>query len=184
VAGFFIFDLLGRLSWRPRRRQYLQLQIVGLPRSIVCAILDITNCGRARVLACFDHRWPILNSHRERVGFKNIYRNVNHRLWLIKHRQPKKGAIMLKIVVVTGALAIGLVSSAYAQNTGPAAQTDRPGMTNSNSDAMKKSGTTGMSSGSGSGMNNKGGANGSPAMAPKTTTGPAGSASKSESPPK
>ena len=90
---------------------------------------------------------------------------------------------MLKIVAVTGALAIGLVSGAYAQNTGPAAQTDKPGMTNSNSDAMKKSGTTGMSSG-GPGMTDKGGANGSPAMAPKTTTGPAGSASKSESPPK
>jgi hypothetical protein len=91
---------------------------------------------------------------------------------------------MLKIVAVTGALAIGLVSGAYAQNTGPAAQTDKPGMTNSNSDAMKKSGTTGMSSGGGSGMTDKGGTNGSPAMAPKTTTGLAGSALKSESPPK
>jgi hypothetical protein len=121
--------------------------------------------------------------HRERTGFKNIYRNVNHCLWLIK-ASPTKGAIMLKVVAVTGALAIGLVSGAYAQNTGPAAQTDKPGMTNSNSDAMKKSGTTGMSSGGGSGMTDKGGANGSAAMAPKTTTGPAGAASKSESPPK
>jgi hypothetical protein len=95
---------------------------------------------------------------------------------------------MLKIAALTGALAIGLVSGAYAQNTGPAAQTDKAGMTNSNSDAMKKSGTTGMSNsksaGSGSGMTDKGGANGSPAMAPKTTTGPAGSASKTESPAK
>jgi hypothetical protein len=91
---------------------------------------------------------------------------------------------MLKIVAVTGALAIGLVSGAYAQNTDPAAQTDKAGMTNTNSEAVKKSSTTGMSSGGESGMTNKGGANGSPAMAPKTTTGPAGSASKSESPPK
>jgi hypothetical protein len=91
---------------------------------------------------------------------------------------------MLKIVALTGALAIGLVSGAYAQTTGPAAQTDKAGMTNSNSDAKKKDGTTGMSSGGQSGMTDKGGANGSPAMAPKTTTGPAGPASKSESPPK
>jgi uncharacterized low-complexity protein len=87
---------------------------------------------------------------------------------------------MLQIVAVTGALAMGLVSGAYAQTTGPAAQTDKPAMTNTNSDAMKKSGTTGI----GSGMTDKGGANGSPDMAPKTTTGPAGSASKFESPPK
>jgi hypothetical protein len=89
---------------------------------------------------------------------------------------------MLKIVAVTGALAVGLVSGAHAQNTGPAAQTDKPGMTNSNSKATQKSGTTGMSSGGGS--TDKGGTNGSPARAPKTTTGPAGSPSKSESPPK
>jgi len=93
---------------------------------------------------------------------------------------------MLKIAALTGALAIGLVSGAYAQTTGPAAQDNmnKPGMTNTNSDAMKKDGTTGMSSGGQSGMTDKGGANGTPAMAPKTTTGPAGSASKSESPPK
>jgi hypothetical protein len=99
--------------------------------------------------------------------------------------QPR-GNMMLKIAAVTGALAIGIVSGAYAQTTGPAGQQDmnKPGMTNSNSDAMKKSGTTGMSSGGGFGMTDKGGANGTPAMAPKTTTGPAGSASKSESPPK
>jgi hypothetical protein len=95
-----------------------------------------------------------------------------------------KGAIMLKIVAVTSALAIGLVTGAYAQNTGPAAQTDKAGMTNTNSDAVKKSGTTGMSSGSESGITDRGGANGSPDMAPKTTTGPAGSALKSASPPK
>ena len=93
---------------------------------------------------------------------------------------------MLKIAALTGALAIGLVSGAYAQTTGPAAQDNmnKPGMTNTNSDAMKKNGTTGMSSGGQSGMTGRGGANGSPAMAPKTTTGPGGSASKSESPPK
>jgi hypothetical protein len=103
---------------------------------------------------------------------------------LVALASPTKGSIMLKIVAVTGALAIGSVSGAYAQNTGPAAQTDKPGMTNSNSKAMQKSGTTGMSSGGGSGMTGKGGTNGSPAMVPKTTTGPAGSPSKSESPPK
>ena len=94
---------------------------------------------------------------------------------------------MLKIAALTGALAIGLVGGAYAQTTGPAAQTDKmdkPAMTNTNSDAMKKSGTTGMSSGGGSGMTDKGGANGSPASTPKTTMGPAGPASNSESPPK
>ena len=94
---------------------------------------------------------------------------------------------MLKIVALTGALTIGLVGGAYAQNTGPAAQTDnmnKPAMTNTNSDAMKKTGTTGTSSGGGSGMTDKGGANGDPNSMPKTTTGPAGSASKTESPPK
>jgi hypothetical protein len=118
-------------------------------------------------------------------GFTNSWRNVIRRRRLISHLQPRKIA-MLKIAAVTGALAVGLVSGAYAQATGPAAQTDmnKPGMTNSKTDGMKKSGTTGMSSGGESGMTNKGGANGDPAMAPKTTTGPAGSASKSESPPK
>jgi hypothetical protein len=99
--------------------------------------------------------------------------------------QPR-GNMMLKIAALTGALAIGLVSGAYAQTTGPAAQDNmnKPGMTNSKPDGMSRSGTTGMSSGGQSGMTDKGGVNGTPAMAPKTTTGPAGSASKSESPPK
>ena len=54
---------------------------------------------------------------------------------------------MLKIAALTSALAIGLVSGAYAQTTGPAGQQqDKAGMTNSNSDAMKKdTTTTGMS---------------------------------------
>jgi len=93
---------------------------------------------------------------------------------------------MLKIAALSGVLAIALAGGAYAQGTGPAAQQEmnKPGMTNSNSDAAKKSGTTGMSSGGTSGMTDKGGANGTAAMAPKTTTGPAGSASKSESPAK
>jgi hypothetical protein len=121
----------------------------------------------------------------QRPGFTNAWRNVIRRRRLISHHQPRKAA-MLRIAAVTGALAVGLVSGAYAQATGPAAQTDtnKPGMTNSKTDSMKKSGTTGMSSGGESGMTNKGGANGDPATAPKTTTGPAGSASKSESPPK
>ena len=59
---------------------------------------------------------------------------------------------MLKITVLTGALAIGLVGGAYAQAPGPAAQTDnmnKPAMTNTNSNAMKHE-TTGTSSGGGS----------------------------------
>jgi hypothetical protein len=78
---------------------------------------------------------------------------------------------------------------AYAQTTGPAAQDNmnKPAMTNTNSDAMKKSGTTGAASGmssGGYGMTDKGVANGSPSTMPKTTTGPTGAASKDESPPK
>jgi hypothetical protein len=95
---------------------------------------------------------------------------------------------MLKIAALSGALAIGLISGAYAQNTGPAAQTDnmnKPGVTNSNSDAMQKSTTTGAaSSGGGSAVTSTGGANGTPASMPKTTTGPTGAASKDESPAK
>jgi hypothetical protein len=92
---------------------------------------------------------------------------------------------MLKIAALTGALAVGLVNGAYAQ-TGPSAQTDmnKPSMTNTNSDAVKKSGTTGMSSDSESGMTDKGGANGTASTMPKTTTGPTGTASKTESPAK
>jgi hypothetical protein len=95
---------------------------------------------------------------------------------------------MLKIAALGGALAIGLISGAYAQNTGPAAQTDnmnKPGMTNSNSDAVRKSTTTGAaSSGGGSAVTTTGGANGTPTSMPKTTTGPTGAASKDESPAK
>jgi hypothetical protein len=97
---------------------------------------------------------------------------------------------MLRIAALTGALAIGLVSGAYAQTTGPAAQTDmnKPSMTNTNSDAVKKPGTTGaasgVSSGGGSSMTDKGGANGTASTMPKTTTGPTGAASKDESPAK
>lgn len=92
---------------------------------------------------------------------------------------------MLKIAALASALTIGLATGAFAQTTGPAGQQDmnKPGMTKSNSGAMKKSGTTGTSSGGSSGMTDKGGANGDPAMAPKTTTGPAGSASKAQTPP-
>jgi hypothetical protein len=92
---------------------------------------------------------------------------------------------MLKIAALTSALAIGLVSGAYAQTTGPAGQQDKAGMTNSNSDAMKKeSTTTGMSNTKNketgwSGISEKGTAYDGPA--PKTTTGPAGSGSKTES---
>jgi hypothetical protein len=105
--------------------------------------------------------------------------------WFCNH-QPKE-TIMLKIAALTGALAVGLVNGAYAQ-TGPSAQTDmnKPSMTNSNSDAKKDS-TTGMSNPANketgwSGIGEKGTAYDGPA--PKTTTGPASSGSKSESPAK
>jgi hypothetical protein len=105
--------------------------------------------------------------------------------WVVLYQQPK-GIIMLKIAALTGALAIGLVGGAYAQNTGPAPQTDmnKPSMTNSNSNAVQKSGTTGAASGGGSGMTDRGGANGTPNTVPKTTTGPTGPASKTDSPAK
>jgi hypothetical protein len=121
--------------------------------------------------------------HRKRLGFKAFSRNVACSAWLVLHHQPKE-TTMLKIAALTAALAIGSVSGAYAQ-TGPPAQTDmnKPSMTNTNSDAVKKS-TTGMSSGGGSGMTEKGGANGTPSTTPKTTTGPTGPASTTESPAK
>jgi hypothetical protein len=121
--------------------------------------------------------------HRKRLGFKAFSRNVACSTWLVLQHQPKE-TIMLKIAALTSALAIGSVSGAYAQ-IGPPAQTDmnKPSMTNTNSDAVKKS-TTGMSSGGGSGMTEKGGANGTPNSMPKTTTGPTGPASNTESPAK
>ena len=93
---------------------------------------------------------------------------------------------MLKIAALSGALAFGLVSGAYSQSTGPTSQTDmdKPSMTNTNSHAVKKVSATGMSSGGGSGMTDKGRANGTPSTTPKTTTRPIGPASNTESPTK
>jgi hypothetical protein len=93
---------------------------------------------------------------------------------------------MLKIAALSGALAIGLVSGAHSQSNGPTPQTDmnKPSMTNTNSHAMKKPSTIGMSSGNGSGMTDKDGANGTHSTMPKTTTGPTGPASNTESPAK
>ena len=93
---------------------------------------------------------------------------------------------MLKIAALTSALVIGLVSSAYAQTASPAREQDKAGMTNTNSDAAKESGTTGMSNTQSketgwSGISEKGPYDG---PAPKTTTGPPGSGSKTESPSK
>jgi hypothetical protein len=73
--------------------------------------------------------------------------------------------------------------------TGPTSNsaTSAPGMTNdgmNNGSGMQTGATTGMSSGGGSGMTNPGGANGTPSAMPRTTTGPAGAASKDESPAK
>jgi hypothetical protein len=117
--------------------------------------------------------------------FRSNYRNIARISWLVCI--GNKGASMLKIAALTSALAIGLVSGAYAQTTGPAGQQDKAGMTNSNSDAMKKdSTTTGMSNTKNketgwSGISEKGPYDG---PAAKTTTGPAGSGSKTESPEK
>jgi hypothetical protein len=65
-------------------------------------------------------------------------------VWL-KCITNQKEKAMLRIAGVAAVLATGLVSGAYAQTAGPTGQQDKAGMTNSNSDAMKKSGTTGMS---------------------------------------
>ena len=97
---------------------------------------------------------------------------------------------MLKISAIAGALTIGLVSGAYAQIAGPAAQTDKPGMTNSNSDAAKKSGTTSMSNTQNketgwSGLGDKGPYDGpNPKATAGPTTGPTGSDSKPDPSPK
>jgi hypothetical protein len=98
---------------------------------------------------------------------------------------------MIRMAALTAALAAGLISGAYAQTTGPAAQTDdlnKPAMTNSNSNAVQKSTTTGTASGTSSGggsvTTTTGGSNGAPNSMPKSTTGPTGAASKDESPPK
>lgn len=68
----------------------------------------------------------------------------------------------------------------------PTSQTDmdKPSMTNTNSHAVKKVSATGMSSGGGSGMTDKGRANGTPSTTPKTTARPIGPASNTESPTK
>jgi hypothetical protein len=124
--------------------------------------------------------------HRKVFGFKNKSGNVVPDYRLAPHITNKRGTTMLKIAALSGALAVGLISGAYAQNTGPAAQTDnmnKPGMTNSNSDAVRKSPTTGAaSSGGGSTVTTTGNANGSPSSMPTTTTGPTGAPSKDEAP--
>jgi hypothetical protein len=106
-------------------------------------------------------------------------------VWL-KFITNQKERAMLRIAGLAAVLTIGSVSGAYAQTAGPTGQQDKAGMTNSNSDAKKKSGTTGMSNTRSketgwSGISEKGPYNG---PAPKTTTGPPGSGSKTESPSK
>lgn len=73
--------------------------------------------------------------------------------------------------------------------TGPTSNsaTSAPGTNNDGTNSgsgMQGGATTGMSSGGGSGMTSPGGANGTPGSMPRTTTGPAGAASKDESPAK
>ena len=97
---------------------------------------------------------------------------------------------MMKTAALAAVLVIGLAAASQAQTPSPAGhnstdqKTDNMGANSGSSAATRPTGTTGMSSGGGSGMTTTGGANGTPAMAPKTTTGPAGSASKTESPAK
>jgi hypothetical protein len=93
-------------------------------------------------------------------------------------------------LLLSGSLASAQPSQGQAgANTGPngnSANSDRAPMNNGamNNGAMQGGATSGMSSGGGSGMTTSGGANGNPGGMPKTTTGPAGAASKDESPAK
>jgi hypothetical protein len=124
------------------------------------------------------------NPRSQLFPLRRDYRNVTHISWLV--RFSNKGTNMLKIAALTSALAIGLVSGAYAQTAGPAGPQDKAPMTNTNSDAAKKSGTVGMSNTQSketgwSGIGEKGPYDG---PAPKATTGPAGAGSKTESPEK
>lgn len=97
---------------------------------------------------------------------------------------------MIKTAALAAALAIGLATAGYAQTPSPAGQnsteqkSDNMGPNSGSGASTRPTGTTGMNSGGGSGMTTTGGANGAPAMTPKTTTGPSGSASKTESPAK
>lgn len=96
---------------------------------------------------------------------------------------------MIKIIALAGALALS-TSCAFAQTSqggssaGSSAITASPSGTMSR-DGVHSSGTTGAaSSGGGSGMTSTGGENGNPNGRQKTTTGPAGDASKAETTPK
>jgi len=121
--------------------------------------------------------------HSQLFPFRSNYRNVTSHQLVGSHRQQRNEHVKDRS---TSALAIGLVSGAYAQTAGPAGQQDKAGLTNTNSDAVKKSGTTGMSNTQSketgwSGIGEKGPYDG---PAAKTTTGPTGSGSKTESPEK
>jgi hypothetical protein len=93
-------------------------------------------------------------------------------------------------LLLSGSLATAQPSQGQAgANTGPtsnSANSEKAPMTNGamNNGAMQGGTTGGTSSGGGSGMTTNGGANGNPGGMPKTTTGPAGAASKDESPAK
>jgi hypothetical protein len=96
---------------------------------------------------------------------------------------------VIKTTAFVAALVIGFATAGYAQTSSPAGENSTAqksgNMGSSNgSSATRPSGTTGMSSGGGSARTSTGGANGNPSMAPKTTTGPQGPASESESPAK
>jgi hypothetical protein len=106
---------------------------------------------------------------------------------LVDAAHQPKGKSMLKIAALICALAIGLVCGAYAQTTGPAGQQDKAGLTNSNSDAVKKDSRTRMSNTKNketgwSGISEMGNAHDGPAS--KMTTGPVDSGSKKVSPEK
>jgi hypothetical protein len=121
-------------------------------------------------------------------GFQNNSGN-GYRVAQFALQVTTSGELMvIKISVLAGALAIGLATVSYAQTPSPAGQgttEQQSGNTGPNSGSgasTRPTGTTGTSSGGGSNMGATGSPNGSPAMAPKTITGPAGAASKTESP--
>jgi hypothetical protein len=146
------------------------------------AIFDVSN---------IDHNsWAELLRY---LSFHGTLRDAS--CWFRSLQQERK---MMKTFLATACAFALSTSFALAQPsqgqagaaTGPtsnSATSEKPsGMNNGamNNGSGMQNGTTGTSSGGGSGMTTSGGANGNPNGMPKTTTGPTGSASKDESPPK
>jgi hypothetical protein len=134
------------------------------------------------------------------VAPRSLYRDLvpeirNQKSIPKENKMNKTILITASALLLSGSLAIAQPSQGQAgANTGPngnAANSERAPTTNGTMNngamtngAMQGGATSGMSSGGGSGMTTSGGANGNPGGMPKTTTGPAGAASKDESPAK